>query len=217
MNWFKNLFFLALCILTLNTEAQDKFRISTVKVGYTPITYNRLFNQNIFPFDENRTYSDNMFVLSLLSDIDVNDILAVKLGVSYSRLRADNIRGYKDRYGNQITYYDSLVESVFWFETYVEHRLQSKLIRNFYYGLSVGYLVGDNTTYIKDQSIGPDYFINGYPKHTEHINLNINAGVEFNLYRNTNAYLELGFYGKGMLTVGLSQHFFKSQKREPIY
>ena len=83
MNWFKNLFFLALCILTLNTEAQDKFRISTVKVGYTPITYNRLFNQNIAPFDKGRTYSDNMFVLSLLSDIDVNDILAVKLGVSY--------------------------------------------------------------------------------------------------------------------------------------
>jgi hypothetical protein len=207
MKYLKFFSTVALIIFSLKSEAQKKFSLSSLKLGYSPITNNKLFRNGetanssaIFDI-----YSQNMLVAGLLSDISLSDNRTLRLGLSYSVYNADFKVDMSDLNTN--------IKGI-WLDAYFDKKIRSKVFHNFYYGVSVGYLQTKGSSFY-------DYLVlYRFPYNYDSYNrlsLNLTAGTEIRIFRNTNAFVELGYYQKGLLTVGVSQDFFNRETGKSVY
>ena len=218
MKYLKVFSVLALIIFSLKSEAQKKFSLSSLKLGYSPITNNKLFNDgehsNFYQSTVFDIYKQNMFVAGLLSDVSLSDNRTLRLGLSYSRYNAEYQIEFFNNYEGLVGSYDRNTNfNGFWLDAYFEKKIRSKVFRNFYYGISVGYLQKKRTDHYRDYLL-----IYSFPNDIDNqLSLNLTAGTEIRIFRNTNAFVELGYFQKGLLTVGISQDFFNRETGKSVY
>jgi hypothetical protein len=200
MKYLKIFIILTLSIFSLKSEAQKKFKV-TSRLGYTAITNAALNFQDVYS-----TYSDNQFILSVLLKKKISNKFSFRPGLSVSRFSAD----YRLDYSNIFMIYED-IEVCYLLDLFFEHSLKNKFINNIYYGPNLGLGVYSyQTTYIwQGVSNVQDFY------DYNELCINFNAGVEINLIKNTNAYIELGYLRRGLLTIGISHNFFN--KTEDVF
>ena len=165
--------------LSLQSIGQNKLKLSTMRIGYSPITNGGLIDGVPEP---------SLFVANILFDKRIAQNLTFRPGVSVSRLHFEGASLGSKEIG-------------LWLDLFLDHKINGKRSSWFYYGLSVGY-IKLNPLYHT-----PNMCFECYME-SQGVHLNIETGVVVNLFKNTNAYLELGFFKKGLLTIGVSQDLF---------
>jgi hypothetical protein len=205
MKYLKIFIILTLSIFSLKSEAQKRFKV-TSRLGYTAITNAALTSQDAY----STYYSDNQFILSVLLKKKISNKFSFRPGLSVSRWSAESGREYNYIDGIVDVIYED-IEVCYLLDLFFEHSLKNKFINNIYYGPNLGLGVYSyQTTYIW-QGVSNVQDFSDYNE----LRINFNAGVEINLIKNTNAYIELGYLRRGLLTIGISHNFFN--KTEDVF